>query len=482
MVGPDFHRTEPRSLDLIVQPLDALAAQHVSTVLRVDAADVDRVVTRVLDGIGAALAVDLASFEFSADVGRPVRSWATASAELRPALALPVVVAQRRWGALTVGLRPSGEAWPPAVESRLRTLADLLTLIVLHATGGGEKDGLDAVRLSFADAPDPAADSHEFEEIIGDNPELQAAIRRVLEVAPTNASVVIHGETGTGKELFARAVHNRSRRFNRAFIRVNCAALPASLIESELFGHERGAFTGAVAMRQGRFELAHNGTLFLDEIGDLPMEVQVRLLRVLQEGEFERVGSSQTRKVDVRVIAATHHDLAAAVKEGRFRADLYYRLNVFPITLPPLRERSDDIPRLVWFFINRRQRALGRKITSVPAVVLSALKQHAWPGNVRELENVIERAMIHSPDGTLLLDDGTSLSVWRSAHDGETLEAAERRHIESALRRCQWRINGQGNAADVLGLHPNTLRNRMKKLGIRRPAGTAVVAIDRRSA
>jgi transcriptional regulator with GAF, ATPase, and Fis domain len=318
-------------------------------------------------------------------------------------------------------------------------------------------------------------DDDEFEDIIGNSPSLRIAISRCQEVAPTDASVVLLGETGTGKELFARAVHNRSARRARPFVRVNCAALPPTLIESELFGHERGAFTGAVAMRQGRFELADKGTIFLDEIGDLPLEVQAKLLRVLQEGEFERVGSSQSRKVDVRVVAATHQDLESAVRNSAFRQDLYYRLNVFPIALPPLRERAEDIPRLTWYFINRRQRALNRKITRMPATVLQTLQQHSWPGNVRELQNVIERALIHSTGDTLVLDGPPGLSIAQLSNEVGTLETVERRHIEHALRRCGWRINGAGNAAERLGLHPNTLRFRMKKLGIQRPPASGAI-------
>ena len=275
------------------------------------------------------------------------------------------------------------------------------------------------------------------------------------------------GPTGTGKELFARALHERSRRNARALVRVNCAALPPTLVESELFGHEKGAFTGAVAMRQGRFELADGGTIFLDEIGDLAPDIQVKFLRVLQEGEFERVGSSRTKKVDVRVIAATHLDLEAAVADGRFRADLYYRLSVYPIHLPSLKERAEDIPRLVWFFINRHQRELGRRITKVPQSVLDALQRYSWPGNVRELENVVERAMIASDGETLQLDDTTlgRRSV-PQANVSENLDAVQAAHIEAVLARCNWRINGTGNAAERLGVHPNTLRFRMKKVGV----------------
>ena len=247
-----------------------------------------------------------------------------------------------------------------------------------------------------------------FHEIIGESPALRESLARVMEVAPTDATVLLMGDTGTGKELFARALHERSPRRQRTLVSVNCAALPPTLIESELFGHERGAFTGAVASRQGRFELADRGTLFLDEIGDLPLELQAKLLRVIQEGEFERLGSSQTRKVDMRLIAATHRDLEAMAAADRFRTDLLYRLNVFPIRVPTLRERRDDIPRLVWYIIHRRQRALRRAITKVPTSVMEMLQGYDWPGNVRELENVVERAMIRSSGDTLVLHEGLS--------------------------------------------------------------------------
>jgi transcriptional regulator with GAF, ATPase, and Fis domain len=309
---------------------------------------------------------------------------------------------------------------------------------------------------------------HDFDEIVGESAAMRAALERLAQVAPLSCSVLLHGETGTGKELFARALHDRSRRRARALVRVNCAALPPTLIESELFGHEKGAFTGAVGLRQGRFELAEGGTIFLDEIGDLPFEMQGKLLRVLQEGEFERVGSSRTRRVDVRVIAATHHNLEAAVAADRFRPDLFYRLSVFPISVPPLRERREDIPSLVWFFIHHHQRELGRRIAKVPTHVMNALHDHDWPGNVRELENVVERALIRSSGDTLQLDETfAGQPRGRMAPANGTLDDMQRAHIESTLEQCGWRINGVGNAAERLGVHPNTLRFRMKKLGIK---------------
>jgi formate hydrogenlyase transcriptional activator len=362
------------------------------------------------------------------------------------------------------------EALSSAMEGTLRQIVDR-ALSATQAEIARLNQTLEAENVYLREE---IRDLHGFHEIIGNSALLREALARVRDVAGTDSSVLLLGETGTGKELFARAIHERSPRGQKPLVRVNCAALPATLIESELFGHERGAFTGAVAMRQGRFELADRGTIFLDEIGDLPLEVQAKLLRVLQEGEFERLGSSQTRRVDVRVVAATHRNLEQAVEDGRFRADLYYRLSVFPIELPALRERREDIPQLVWFFIHRKQRTLHRQIEKIPTAVMHALQEYSWPGNVRELGNVIERAMIRSTGDCLTLDEGPGVKVRRpSGPESRTLEAVERRHIEEVLRQCEWRINGAGNAADQLGLHPSTLRFRMRKLGIDRPAQTA---------
>ena len=323
---------------------------------------------------------------------------------------------------------------------------------------------------------------HKFDEIVGHSRALQEALEKVRLVASTDSSVLILGETGTGKELIARAVHSHSKRKDRPLIKVNCAALATGLIESELFGHEKGAFTGAAEKRLGRFELAHGGSLFLDEIGEIPPEVQVKLLRVLQEREFERVGGSKTIRVDVRLIAATNRDLTKSVAEGKFRQDLYYRLSVFPVHLPPLRERPEDISLLAHYFVTRYAAKIGRQISRVPREVMQRLIAYAWPGNVRELENVIERAVILSPGPDLVLEPGVLPTVSTSTPvnaapesdtsdsggDSLTLVQAERNHIVSVLKQTQWRIDGLQGAARILNVHPNTLRSRMKKLGIHR--------------
>jgi transcriptional regulator with GAF, ATPase, and Fis domain len=309
-----------------------------------------------------------------------------------------------------------------------------------------------------------------FDELIGQSAALQAVLDNIRRVAPTDASVLITGETGTGKELIARAIHSAGKRKDRPLIKVNCAAFPAGLVESELFGHEKGAFTGAIARRQGRFELANGGTIFLDEIGEIPAETQVKLLRVLQEREFERVGGGTPIQVDIRVLAATNRDLLQAVREKTFREDLYYRLNVFPISLPPLRERKEDIPLLVHFLVHKFAARIGKRIDGVTEPTMRRLVNYPWPGNVRELENVLERAVILTTGDMLAIaPDLLALSdAAPVARQQPTLDSVERDHIVAVLQQTDWVVEGPRGAAPILGLHPNTLRNRMKKLGISR--------------
>jgi formate hydrogenlyase transcriptional activator len=311
-----------------------------------------------------------------------------------------------------------------------------------------------------------------FEQIIGASSTLEAVLQQVERVAPTDSTVLIEGETGTGKELIARAVHNLSSRLGRPFITVNCAAVPFDLLESELFGHEKGAFTGAVAQRTGRFELADKGTFFLDEVGDIPLGLQPKLLRVLQEQELERLGSTRTRQVDVRLVAATNRDLAEMVEANEFRADLYYRLNVFPIHLPPLRERREDIPLLVRYFVQHFARRMNKAIEIIPTETVQALIDYDWPGNIRELQNLIERAVILSPGPLLEVPLQGLRTRTIPAHDDghhQTLEQAERAHILATLKETNWVLSGPNGAAMRLGMNRSTLQFRMKKLGIVRP-------------
>jgi len=341
---------------------------------------------------------------------------------------------------------------------------------------------------------------HNFGEIVGSSPSLLDVLRQVDQVAPADSTALIIGETGTGKELIARAIHDRSGRKSRALVKVNCGAISAGLVESELFGHVKGAFTGALANRDGRFKVADGGTIFLDEVGELPLETQVKLLRVLQEQEFEPIGSSKTIKVDVRIIAATNRDLSAAVAEGKFRRDLYYRLNVFPISVPSLRERAADIPLLVSFFLQRFAKKFGKPVKKVSEETIRRLAGYAWPGNIRELQNVIERAILLSPGDTLLLaadfcptpelrssrreeaqtevrgqrpevrsSESLVTSAATSRDGAASLEDVERRHIEAVLAQTNWMIEGERGAARILNLNPSTLRSRMKNLGIKRP-------------
>jgi formate hydrogenlyase transcriptional activator len=310
---------------------------------------------------------------------------------------------------------------------------------------------------------------HNFEEIIGTSTVIKKVLQAIEKVAATDATVLVTGETGTGKELIARAIHHLSNRKDGVLVKVNCAAIPAGLIESELFGHEKGAFTGALARKIGRFELADRATIFLDEVGEIPLELQTKLLRVLQDGEFERLGSTKTLKVSVRVIAATNRDLEREVREGRFRSDLFYRLKVFPISLPALRDRKQDIPLLVSYFVNRFSGAMGKKVESVSGAAMEMLKNYPWPGNIRELEHVIERAIILSQGSELELGDWMPKSA-NSAGAGPitTLEEIERAHITQVLDHTGWRVSGEKGAAAILGLKPTTLEARMKKLGIER--------------
>jgi len=329
---------------------------------------------------------------------------------------------------------------------------------------------------------------HNFEEIVGNSPGLLELLRRVDQVAPTDSSVLIYGETGTGKELIARAIHDRSARKNRPLVKVNCSAISAGLVESELFGHVKGAFTGAFERRIGRFELADRGTIFLDEVGELPLETQVKLLRVLQEHEFEPVGSNRSVHVDVRIIAATNRNLQESINTGRFRSDLYYRLNVFPLEVPPLRERSSDILQLANFFLARYSRKVGKRMEGISAAAAERLNSYSWPGNVRELQNVIERALILGQGPILELEpDLISVSPSKALHDTasevaevahptgpvsalKTLEEVERAHISAVLQQTHGVVEGVNGAAKTLGMHPNTLRHRMEKLGIKRSA------------
>ena len=394
-------------------------------------------------------------------------------------LSIPFGAAGALSGVLTFGSIRQQQMWPDTFVDRLHVITDVF------ANALARQEAEHQLRTALADLnrlKNRLEIEHEYlrqeiesnvhvDGIVGQSSVLQHVLYQMTQVADTDSSVLILGETGTGKELIARGLHRQSSRHTHPLIKVNCAALPSTLIESELFGHERGAFTGALNAKIGRFELADGGTIFLDEIGDLPLELQPKLLRVLQEGEFERLGSTETTRVDVRVLAATNRNLEQMVQRGSFRSDLYYRLRVIPLESPPLRRRRDDIPLLVWSFIEAKQAHVGKRITTVPTETMEALVAYDWPGNIRELENVIERAVILSPGPVLVVDEVFSHgpSVQRPMPEAESLRAMERAYIVSTLERCGWRVKGVGNAAERLGLPPSTLRARMKKLGIRRP-------------
>jgi formate hydrogenlyase transcriptional activator len=392
---------------------------------------------------------------------------------------LPLTTARRRLGTLVFACKQPS-AYNSVDVGFLQLVANQVAVAVENALAFQEIDvafrQIEALKNQLAKEKayleEEACTEHNFGEIVGHSASLRRVLQQVETVASTDSTVLIRGETGTGKELIARALHQLSPRQARTFVKLNCAAIPTGLLESELFGHEKGAFTGAVGQKIGRFEIAHQGTLFLDEVGDIPLELQPKLLRVLQEQEFERLGGTKTIKVDVRLVAATHRDLAKMVAEGRFREDLYYRLNVFPVTMPPLRERSDDIPRLVSHFTQRFARRMGRRIEAIPTEVMDALVRYPWPGNVRELQNIIERAVILSsgpslqvPLGDLQTADTQAIVPTAAA---VTLADAEREHILSVLDETGWVLGGANGAAARLGMKRSTLQWKMKKLGISR--------------
>ncbi len=384
---------------------------------------------------------------------------------------LPLTTAARRLGAMGF-LSLEKEAYSDADLEFLQQVAKQVAVAVENALAFQEiaelKDKLAKEKLYLEEE---LRFEHGFDDILGDSQVLKNVLKQVEVVAPTDSTVLIQGETGTGKELIARAIHRLSDRSDRTFVKLNCAAIPTGLLESELFGHERGAFTGAIAQKAGRFELADKGTIFLDEVGEIPLELQSKLLRVLQEQEFERLGSAKTIRVNVRLVAATNRDLKALVEQHQFRSDLYYRLNVFPINLPPLRDRREDIPILVRYFTQHYAVRMKKNIQTVPAKTLEVLTRYAWPGNIRELENLVERSVI--------LTQGADLQVPMSELEAEnrlvttsavTLEEAEREQILRVLRETKWVVGGPGGAAARLGLKRTTLQSKMQKLGITRPA------------
>jgi formate hydrogenlyase transcriptional activator len=391
---------------------------------------------------------------------------------------VPLLVSGRVIGALTFGAMRAERTWPPELINRLCLIGHVFTSALSRKQAESELRRVldDNARLRERLTEENVYLQHEMKvqrgpsDITGQSAAISRLLEQIAQVAPTGATVLLLGETGTGKELVARTIHEQSPRGGRAMVGLNCGAIPATLIESELFGAEKGAFTGAVNRQIGRFELADGSTIFLDEIGELPGETQVKLLRVLQEREIERLGSPRSIKIDVRVIAATNLDLDRAVADGRFREDLYYRLNVFSIGVPPLRERAEDIPQLAWTFVQEFSRAMGKRFESISKEHMAALQRYAWPGNVRELRNVIERAVIVS-SGPSLKPELPRAKLSRHPGRLERLDDVEREHIRAVLERTAWRIRGTGGAAEVLGLKPSTLEGRMTKLDLRRPSG-----------
>jgi len=388
---------------------------------------------------------------------------------LRSAISVPMTIKGKIIGTLNVGSRVPG-GYGPEEASLLASIAEQVALALENLLAYEEIAALKA-RLEEENVylQEEVRTEAAFGDVVGQSPAVLGVLATVRKVAKTDSTVLVTGETGTGKELIVRAIHDLSRRKDKLLVKVNCAALPAGVIESELFGHERGAFTGALTRKVGRFELANRGTLFLDEVGDLPLELQAKLLRVLQDGEFERVGGTQTLKADVRLIAATNRDLERAVAEERFRADLYYRLNVFPIVLPPLRKRLQDVPRLARHFAMLYAAKMGKNVGPLSENVLARLAAYSWPGNVRELQNIIERAVILSPNGRFELGEFATAPAGGDAKaKARSLEDVEREHILVVLEETGWRVSGERGAAKILGLKRTTLEARMKKLEILR--------------
>jgi len=395
---------------------------------------------------------------------------------MKSALAIPLSVGGSIVGALAISTDRAERMWPDELVQRLRLLGEVF------ANALQRKRGEEALDKAFAEIErlrkqlqmenlylrEEIKLEHEHTGFVGRSDVIRGILKQVEQVANTGSTVLIQGETGTGKELVARAIHDLSPRRERALVKVNCAALPSTLIESELFGREKGAFTGALSTQTGRFEVADGSTIFLDEVGELSLEVQAKLLRVLQEGEFERLGSSKTTKVDARVVAATNRDLEEAVRQGQFRSDLYYRLNVFPILVPPLREHPEDIPPLTWHFLSELGERMGKRVDTIPKRSMEAMTAYAWPGNVRELMNVVERAMILAKGSVLHVELGGPAGSTDPATTN--LTEIESNHMLKVLEMTGWRIRGKNGAAELLGLKPTTLHSRMKKLGIERKA------------
>jgi formate hydrogenlyase transcriptional activator len=390
----------------------------------------------------------------------------------RSLCSLPLIVRDKSIGGITVGSMTKNQY----TEADAQFLMEVAKQIAIAVDNMRSYEEIESLKTRFESETvylqEEIKTEHNFEEIIGQSAPIKQLLRKIEQVAPTETTVLIQGETGTGKELLARAVHDRSRRKDRPLVKVNCGSIPSGLVESEIFGHEKGAFTGATQRRIGRFELASGGTIFLDEVTELPLDTQVKLLRVLQEGEFERVGSSTTIKVDVRVIAATNRDLKEVVANGTFRSDLFYRLNVFPLAAPSLRDRKGDIPLLINFFLSKFGKKLGKEVRGVSQQAMQRLLNYSWPGNIRELQNVVERAVVLASGPIIQIDETMPRSEAAASESAvNTLEQMERNHILRVLNETKWVIHGRKGAAEILDINPSTLRSRMEKLGIKRPGG-----------